>query len=56
MTARRCIGYALIAGLTRGEALTMEPGEIMDIYGQRQAYDDDMHGIRRKHTGRWEEA
>nr|DAF88941.1 MAG TPA: hypothetical protein [Myoviridae sp. ctBtV12] len=33
----------------------MAPGFIMDLYLARRAYDDDQHGIRRTHTGEWED-
>lgn len=55
MTARRCASYALIAGVNWPEAERMAPGLIMDLYLARRAYDDDQHGIRRTHTGEWED-
>ena len=55
LTARRCASYALIAGVNWPEAERMAPGFIMDLYLARRAYDDDQHGIRRTHTGEWED-
>lgn len=48
MTARKCIGYGLIAGLTLGEALASEPGFVFDVYLMRRNYDDVQHGIKRR--------
>ena len=48
MTARQCIGYGLIAGLTLGEILDAQPGFVLDMFFMRRKYDDDQHFIRRK--------
>ena len=55
LTARRCASYALITGVNWTEAERMAPGLIMDLFLARRAYDDDQHGIRRMHTGGWED-
>lgn len=39
---------ALVAGIGYTEALGLEPGMIIDLYKQRQRYDDQMHGIVRR--------
>lgn len=53
MTARKYIGYGLIAGLTLEETLTSTPGFIADMYIMRRRYDDEQHGIRRKNAAAW---
>ena len=53
MTARKCLGYGLIAGLSKKEALESPPGQVIDLYIMRRNYDDAMHGIVRQEPGRW---
>ena len=53
MTARKCLGCGLIAGLTRAETLSSAPGLIFDLYIQRREYDDQQHGITRKSAAEW---
>lgn len=53
MTARKCLGFGLIAGLARAEALGMPPGMIVDLYIMRRDYDDALHGIERRSAGKW---
>lgn len=53
MTARKCLGYGLIAGLTKSEAMQTAPGQVIDLYIMRRDYDDAMHGIVRKAAGAW---
>lgn len=43
--------------MTAGEALGMAPGVLVDVYAQRQHYDDDQHGVRRRRfAGAWQDA
>ena len=51
--AREYYGYALIAGISVGEARRMLPGFIMDMYKLRADYDARLAGanIGRKLTG-----
>lgn len=53
MTARRCLGCGLIAGLTRAETMRAAPGLVFDLYIQRRAYDDQQHGIKRTSGAEW---
>lgn len=53
MTARKCLGCGLIAGLTMSESLSSAPGLIFDLYFAKRTYDDVLHGIRRKQDGDW---
>lgn len=46
MTYRRVVSYGLTAGLRRDEIDRMKPGEILDLYAYRQAYDLMTHGYR----------
>lgn len=55
MTARKLIGYGLIAGLTYSEVLKSPPGAVLDWYFMRLKYDDQQHGVKRKPAGAWEE-
>lgn len=55
MSARKCLGCALIAGMTMGEGLSSPPGLIFDVYFARRDYDDVMHGIRRRRETDWGE-
>ncbi len=55
MTARKCTGYGLIAGLTLAETLASPPGLVMDLYIMRRNYDDEQHHIRRKSLYAWED-
>lgn len=35
----------------------MEPGMLVDLYRQRQRYDDEQHGVRRRQAGSaWQDA
>lgn len=47
MTPRTVTSFGLIAGITYTETRSMTPGELCDYYIQRQAYDDQQHGIKR---------
>ena len=47
MTPRTVTSYGLIAGVSYSESRSMAPGELCDYYIQRQAYDDQQHGIKR---------
>lgn len=42
------ISFGLTAGLSYSEMRRMPPGQIIDLYFYRQAYDDQQHGIRRE--------
>lgn len=53
MTARQCIGYGLIAGLTLTETLAAAPGFVFDMFLIKRKYDDEQHGIKRKAAGSW---
>ena len=53
MTARKCVGYGLIAGLTFEEIKASAPGFILDMYLMRMRYDDEQHGIKRKKAAEW---
>lgn len=55
MTARKCMGYGLIAGMTLAETLASPPGLVMDMYIMRRKYDDEQHGIKRKSSAAWED-
>lgn len=55
MTARKLIGYGLIAGLTYDEIMGQKPGAVLDWYIMRLKYDDQQHGIKRKNPNAWEE-
>lgn len=55
MTARKLIGYGLIAGLTYYEVMKSPPGAVLDWYFMRRRYDDEQHGITRKSVSAWEE-
>lgn len=55
MTARKCTGYGLIAGLTLAETLASPPGLVMELYIMRRNYDDEQHHIRRKSLYAWED-
>lgn len=48
MTARLILSWALMAGLTYTEALTMRPGMIIDLYIIRRNHEDQRYGIRRE--------
>lgn len=48
MTARKLIGYGLIAGLTLTDIMGSLPGAVSDWYIMRIKYDDMQHGIKRK--------
>lgn len=54
MTARKYIGYGLIAGLTLGEILASTPGFVADLYIMRRKYDDEQHGLKRSSATEWE--
>ena len=41
------IHYGLTAGLSYTEMRRMPPGQILDLYFMRLAYDDQEHGIKR---------
>ena len=47
MTPRTVTSFGLIAGISYTESRSMSPGELCDYYIQRQAYDDQQHGIKR---------
>lgn len=47
MTPRTVTSFGLIAGISYTESRSMSPGELCDYYIQRQAYDDQQHGISR---------
>lgn len=53
MTARKYIGYGLIAGLTLGEILASTPGFVADMYIMRRKYDDEQHGLKRSSATEW---
>ena len=55
MTARKLIGYGLIAGLTIREIMRTPPGVVLDWYFMRVRFEDQQHGIKRKPAGAWEE-
>lgn len=55
MTARKLIGYGLIAGLTYNEIMRCPPGVVLDWYIMRMRYDDQQHGIKRKNPTAWED-
>lgn len=55
MTARKLIGYGLIAGLRYDEIMRLAPGAVLDFYIMRLKYDDQQHGIKRKNPHAWEE-
>ena len=55
MTARKLIGYGLIAGLTYDEIMRCQPGAVLDWYIMRMRYDDQQHGIKRKNPTAWED-
>lgn len=55
MTARKLIGYGLIAGLTYDEIMGQKPGAVLDWYIMRLKYDDQQHGVKRKNPNAWEE-
>lgn len=55
MTARKLIGYGLIAGLTYDEIMSQKPGAVLDWYIMRMKYDDQQHGVKRKNPNAWEE-
>lgn len=43
--------------MTPGQTLGMEPGMLVDLYRQRQRYDDEQHGVRRgRPAGAWQDA
>lgn len=54
MTARKYIGYGLIAGMRLGEILAARPGFAADMYIMRRQYDDEQHGIKRRSAAAWE--
>lgn len=54
MTARKYIGYGLIAGLTLEEILASTPGFVADMYIMRRKYDDEQHGLKRSSATEWE--
>lgn len=54
MTARKYIGFGLIAGLRLEEILASRPGFVADMYIMRRNYDDEQHGIKRKSAAAWE--
>ena len=47
MTPRTVTSFGLIAGISYTESRSMSPGELCDYYIQRQADDDQQHGISR---------
>lgn len=53
MTARKYIGYGLIAGLTLEEVLGSAPGFVADMYIMRRKYDDEQNGIKRSCETAW---
>lgn len=55
MTARKLIGYGLIAGLRFDEIMRLPPGAVLDFYIMRLKYDDQQHGVKRKNPHAWEE-
>lgn len=55
MTARKCVGYGLITGMTLDEVLASPPGFVLDMYIMRRNYDDEQHGIKRKSAYAWED-
>lgn len=55
MTARKLIGYGLIAGLSYEQIMRSPPGAVLDWYIMRRRYDDEQHGINRKSVSAWEE-
>lgn len=55
MTARKCIGYGLIAGMTLTETLASPPGLVLDMYIMRRTYDDEQHRLKRKSLYAWED-
>lgn len=55
MTARKLIGYGLIAGLNLNEILKSPPGAVLDWYIMRLKYDDQQHGVKRKNPYAWED-
>lgn len=55
MTARKLIGYGLIAGLSYDEIMRCLPGAVLDWYIMRMRYDDQQHGIKRKNPTAWED-
>lgn len=48
VTWRGVTGQGLIAGISVSEQETLQPGLIIQMYRQRQRYDDEQHGIRRR--------
>lgn len=55
MTARKLIGYGLIAGLSLSEIMASPPGAVLDWYIMRTKYDDVQHGVIRKNPNAWED-
>ena len=55
MTARKLIGYGLIAGLGLSDIMASPPGAVLDWYIMRMKYDDVQHGIKRKTPNAWED-
>lgn len=53
MTARKYIGYGLIAGLSLEETLAAAPGFVADMYIMRRKYDDEQNGIKRNSATAW---
>lgn len=53
MTARKYMGYGLIAGMRVDEILASSPGFVADMYIMRRRYDDEQNRIRRKSTAAW---
>lgn len=47
VTWRRVTGEGLIAGISVTEQRHLRPGLVVDLYRQRQQYDDEQHGIKR---------
>ena len=55
MTARKLIGYGLIAGLSLDDIMASPPGAVLDWYIMRMKYDDVLHGVKRKNPHKWED-